>query len=143
MASRASSEISGIADLFVEFRRKVRRTVDELRSQSRRPPADRQLDQLVAGQRADGSWDLTPVLAGIIGVGIDVLERRTPLLTDIQEPKRVWATMLALTWLERRATANHDEWTLLARKAAAWLASAANADVLAATRLAAEAMINA
>jgi hypothetical protein len=72
---------------------------------------------------------------------LDILEQRRPSMRGVKEPKRVWATTLALVWLERHASANRDEWTLLAQKAQAWLQSAADADVIAATRVAAEAAI--
>jgi Ca-activated chloride channel family protein len=103
--------------------------------------SDRPLDHLVAVQSADGSWDLTRVFAGVMHIALDVLEQRMPPMQGVQQQKRVWATTLALAWLELRAAANRDEWTLLARKAGVWLQSAASADVIAATRRVAEAMI--
>lgn len=100
--------------------------------------SDRPLDHLVAGQRADGSWDLTTVLASVAHIELNVLEQRMPSMPGAKLPKRVWATSLALAWLELRAAANRDEWALLARKAESWLQAAAMADVITATRLVAE-----
>ncbi len=86
--------------------------------------APRDLDRLVALQSADGSWDLTPEFAEIIGRDIDELEaelRGAPGGRAIA--RRVAATSLALEWLEREATAERVEWEMLAEKARRWLAS--------------------
>ncbi len=83
----------------------------------------RDLDRLVALQAADGSWDLTPGLAAIIGRDIDALEaqlRGAPGGRAVA--RRVMATSLALEWLEREAVAERAEWEMLAEKARRWLA---------------------
>jgi Ca-activated chloride channel family protein len=94
----------------------------ELEADSR--PADRKrpLDQLVALQRADGSWELSTRLADVLGKPLGDLEaiaRREGWTTD--EARRTWATALALAWLEARAAEHRDEWSLLAAKARDWL----------------------
>jgi hypothetical protein len=86
--------------------------------------APRDLDRLVALQSADGSWDLTPEFAEIIGRSLDELEaelRGAPGGRAVA--RRVAATSLALEWLEREATAERVEWEMLAEKARRWLAS--------------------
>ncbi len=85
--------------------------------------APRDLDRLVALQSADGSWDLTPEFAEIIGRSLDELEaelRGAPGGRAVA--RRVAATSLALEWLEREATAERVEWEMLAEKARRWLA---------------------
>jgi hypothetical protein len=85
--------------------------------------APRDLDRLVALQSADGSWDLTPEFAEIIGRSLDELEaelRGAPGGRVVA--RRVAATSLALEWLEREATADRAEWEMLAEKARRWLA---------------------
>lgn len=85
--------------------------------------AMRPLDRLVALQRADGSWDLTPELADILGVPFAaLLEPAARALGDPDEARRAFATALALAFLVKRAAANADEWKLLAAKATRWLA---------------------
>jgi Ca-activated chloride channel homolog len=84
----------------------------------------RDLDRLVALQSADGSWDLTPELAAVIGRDIDELEaelRGAPGGRVVA--RRVMATSLALEWLEAHAASERAEWEMLAEKARRWLAA--------------------
>ena len=77
---------------------------------------------LVALQRADGSWDLTAELAGIVGRALNDLESALDGTTGKEEDaRRAWATALALVWLRTRAGDVEDEWKLLAAKGRAWL----------------------
>jgi hypothetical protein len=83
----------------------------------------RVLDRLVALQRADGSWDLTPELANILGLPFAaLLEPPARASGDPDEARRAFATALALAFLVKKASANADEWKLLAAKATRWLA---------------------
>lgn len=89
-----------------------------------RPAAQtvRPLDHLVALQRADGSWDLTPGLARALDRPLAEFEfALRGARGDVATVRRAWATALALSWLERHAADCRDEWRLLARKAEAWL----------------------
>jgi Ca-activated chloride channel family protein len=84
--------------------------------------AQRQLDCLIGWQAADGTWDLTANLADLVERPLSDLERAlASVMGDAQVARRAWATALALQWLARRAGDCRDEWTLLARKASAWL----------------------
>ena len=89
------------------------------RSSTAAPP---DMHALVALQRADGHWELTRELAGILGRDLSDIETAvdgatgTPI--DIQ---RAWATALAIRWLELHARTARDEWRLLSRKAQRWL----------------------
>lgn len=84
--------------------------------------ATRPLDQLVALQGADGSWDLDEELASVLGIPLATIEKAlagTPV--DAALLRRACATALALLWLEESAADAKGEWKLLARKARAWL----------------------
>ena len=77
---------------------------------------------LVALQRADGYWELTPELAASVGRELADLEARLSGArgghTDV---RRAWATALAVTWLQLHAHDVEDQWRLLSRKARRWL----------------------
>ena len=105
-------------------------------------PSLRPLDRLVSLQRADGSWELTADFAEAMQIDPRSLEDGLTLVGRVKDAKRVWATALALAWLERHAAEARGEWMLLARKAEAWLADrAGDAETLAAWREAAKAAI--
>jgi Ca-activated chloride channel family protein len=89
---------------------------------------DRPLDRLVELQRADGSWELTRAFARALGLPHGRLAESRTEVAEAADPDRVWATALALAWLARHASDATDEWTLLARKADAWLRAAAGSD---------------
>jgi hypothetical protein len=83
----------------------------------------RDLDRLVALQRADGSWDLDEDLARILGVPLSRLEiALAGAVGDSREARRAWATALSIRFLMIHASSNRGEWELLADKAARWLA---------------------
>ena len=82
----------------------------------------RALDRLVALQKADGSWDLDEELATVLGIPLATVEKALAGMPgDPALLRRACATALALFWLERSAADEEDEWSLLARKARAWL----------------------
>jgi Ca-activated chloride channel family protein len=77
---------------------------------------------IVALQRANGSWDLTPEFAAAIGADLARIEALLPVTAgDRGETRRAWATALALAWLDRHAADAAGQWRLLADKARAWL----------------------
>jgi Vault protein inter-alpha-trypsin domain/von Willebrand factor type A domain len=85
-------------------------------------PAPSRMHPLVALQRADGTWELTRELAGVIGFEIAELESALAGAGGSQEEiKRAWATALALAWLRAHAADVEDQWRLLAAKARRWL----------------------
>jgi hypothetical protein len=84
----------------------------------------RTFDRLVVLQRADGRWDLSGELAGIVGLPIGEIEAALERATGDDEERAAWATALALIWLELHAGDARDEWRMLARKAERWLGSA-------------------
>jgi hypothetical protein len=82
----------------------------------------RALDRLVALQKADGSWDLDEELATVLGIPLATIEKAlSGMPGDPALFRRAAATAFALFWLERSAADEEDEWSLLARKARAWL----------------------
>lgn len=95
-----------------------------------RRASQRPLDRLVARQAADGSWGLDDALARILGLADATLPARVaallPSVPSALRP-RVFATALALLWLETHAADERDEWVLLAAKAAEWLERTARA----------------
>jgi Ca-activated chloride channel family protein len=87
-----------------------------------RASATRPLDLVIGLQRADGSWELSPELARLLGrkpKDLDAVAAAEGWTS--KEERRMWATALALAWLEARAMQQRDEWGLLAAKALEWL----------------------
>lgn len=82
-------------------------------------------DRLVALQRADGSWELTQELADLLGLKLRTLVQLLDAAPgDPEAARRALATSLALRWLAVHASAERDEWALLATKAQSWLDAA-------------------
>uniref|UniRef100_A0A672HYG6 von Willebrand factor A domain containing 5A n=1 Tax=Salarias fasciatus TaxID=181472 RepID=A0A672HYG6_SALFA len=79
------------------------------------PPCDPLL-QLVSLQNASGFWMLDSALAAALGKTSEEVEKSKP------EPvSHLWATILALIWLQGFQTDAKDEWQILAGKAVLWL----------------------
>lgn len=85
-------------------------------------PAVHGLHELIALQRADGSWELTHELCTIVGHDLNALEQALSGGTGQRDDlRRAWATALALVWLTEHAAENEDEWRMLAAKARRFL----------------------
>lgn len=93
------------------------------------------LQALVELQRFDGTWELNADLAGALGKTRGELSPPTTLIdshgdsaatngADVVNGQRVWATALALAFLETTLASHAEEWSLLAAKASAWLRKA-------------------
>ena len=76
--------------------------------------------QLVLLQQIDGSWALDAALASILGRSVPDLEAACPVRCD-GDMRTIWATVLAVEYLEIRHGAQRDEWELVAMKAESWL----------------------
>ncbi|XP_075923215.1 von Willebrand factor A domain-containing protein 5A-like isoform X2 [Petromyzon marinus] len=80
-------------------------------------PACTQMDQLVYLQQADGSWKSLEQLAAVVQMPLENLQSEAPK----GMASEVWATVLALVWLQSEAAEQKLKWDLLARKASLWL----------------------
>ncbi|XP_029942317.1 von Willebrand factor A domain-containing protein 5A-like [Salarias fasciatus] len=80
------------------------------------PPCDPLL-QLVSLQNASGFWMLDSALAAALGKMSEEVEKSKPEAVSSE----VWATVLALIWLQGFQTDAKDEWQILAGKAVLWL----------------------
>jgi len=79
-------------------------------------------DQLVALQRADGSWELDAAFAQAVSMKLRDLDKALRHATGSTEIlRRALATAVAIAWLERFAPAARGEWEMLAEKAHRWL----------------------
>ena len=80
--------------------------------------------QLILLQQIDGSWALDAGLASILGTPLTNLEAECPEGGGGGAREKVWATVLALVFLEARYSDEREEWELVAAKAEAWLLGA-------------------
>ncbi|XP_021238582.1 von Willebrand factor A domain-containing protein 5A-like isoform X3 [Numida meleagris] len=78
--------------------------------------------ELVALQNVDGSWTLSSGLASVLQV--DEAEIKGKMPCEVTEPS-FWATVLAVTWLQRHNRCYHELCDLLGAKAVTWLCSRA------------------
>ncbi|XP_067243040.1 von Willebrand factor A domain-containing protein 5A-like [Chanodichthys erythropterus] len=75
--------------------------------------------QLVSLQKASGCWELSAALAAVFGKTEDELTNHRPAQVD----GSVWATVLALIWLNACRSGDQVEWQFVAMKAASWIRS--------------------
>jgi hypothetical protein len=81
-------------------------------------------DQLVALQRADGSWELDAAFAQAVSMKLRDLEKALRNATgDTDIVRRALATAVAIAYLETFAPGARGEWEMLAEKARRWLAA--------------------
>ncbi|KAM9255070.1 von Willebrand factor A domain-containing protein 5A-like [Cariama cristata] len=76
--------------------------------------------ELVALQNVDGSWSLSSCFASVLEVSEAEIKGKMP--DEVMEP-RIWATVLAVTWLHRNDKWYQDLCELLEAKAVTWLCS--------------------
>ena len=82
---------------------------------------------LIGLQTFMGCFDLTPSLAGQLGVSISILEAR--LLTfmpsnvglSLDDRKKLWATVLAIKLFETQLAGERSVWQLVVDKARVWM----------------------
>jgi Ca-activated chloride channel homolog len=80
---------------------------------------------LIMLQAADGSWELTPELASLLGRDVGQVRAAVAATNGARDAvTRAWATALALAWLQQHAARVEDEWRLVAEKARTWLRAA-------------------
>uniref|UniRef100_A0A672HYB8 von Willebrand factor A domain containing 5A n=1 Tax=Salarias fasciatus TaxID=181472 RepID=A0A672HYB8_SALFA len=94
---------------------------DSTQPEVKPPPCDPLL-QLVSLQNASGFWMLDSALAAALGKTSEEVEKSKPEpVSHCQRDSEVWATILALIWLQGFQTDAKDEWQILAGKAVLWL----------------------
>ena len=80
------------------------------------------LSRIISLQLASGAWTLSAELASLLGQSVEQLKTACPASPCEGDVELVWATALALCYLEKRHAKRKDEWELLAVKASEWLA---------------------
>ena len=90
-------------------------------SSSSHNPQTGELSTLISLQQADGNWKLDAALASVLSKILQQLEGACPVDCKGDIICAVWATVLALVFLEAKHSAKHDEWELVAMKAQFWL----------------------
>ena len=75
---------------------------------------------LISLQQAEGSWQLNSTLASALAKPLKELESSCPV-PYAGNIRVIWATILALAFLETVCAAQRDEWELVAFKAEMWL----------------------
>ena len=75
---------------------------------------------VISLQQAEGSWQLNSTLASALTKPLKKLESSCPVPNE-GNIRIVWATILALVFLETECAAQRDEWELVAFKAEMWL----------------------
>ena len=75
---------------------------------------------LISLQQAEGSWQLNSTLASALTKPLKELESSCPV-PYAGNIRVIWATILALAFLETVCAAQRDEWELVAFKAESWL----------------------
>lgn len=78
------------------------------------------LPTVISLQMANGAWRLTAELAAVVGKTVDDVKQFCPIPCD-GEMEVIWATVLALSYLQQKETAAKEEWELIAVKAEIWL----------------------
>lgn len=81
---------------------------------------------LIALQSFEGSFSLTSSLATLLEVPFGELEAKIKAsrghgLTDVLM-NEIWATVLAVTFFERKLVAEKEVWDLVVQKAKSWMA---------------------
>jgi len=88
-----------------------------------------QMGNLIALQGTQGAFAYSAQLAGAIGLSMSALESALsslPQLAQISDKEvrqRVWATVLALVYLQKKLSTLAEEWELVDKKARRWLST--------------------
>lgn len=85
---------------------------------------------LISLQTASGAWQLTDKLANICGITLEKLKQTYPSKLTIFNRDSLWATALALVWLNEKCSGKQDEWEIVANKGTRWLKSNLPQDVM-------------
>jgi hypothetical protein len=83
--------------------------------------AQRPLDRIVLAQAANGSFVIEHIAAAL-GVDVTRVKQALPaFLAALENSLLLWATAVALSYLESREANSHDEWDLIGGKAKKYL----------------------
>jgi len=99
------------------------RTTPPAPTDTRADPIRESMLRLIRLQHSAGSWALTEELAVAIGRELEDLESEVAAGRGGSDDdiRLLWATALALAWLEQRANHLKPEWEMLAKKGRHWL----------------------
>jgi len=75
---------------------------------------------MISLQHAEGNWQFYTALATVLAKPLEKLESSCPVSCK-SSIREVWATILALVFLETVCGSQKDEWELVAFKAEEWL----------------------
>lgn len=83
------------------------------------------LDIIISLQHFTGFWEFKKDLLSVCGIGKSAAAGTMLASASSGQPLRgqVWATVLAITFLERKMTSEKDTWELIVDKAKVWLRS--------------------
>jgi len=94
------------------------------------PTGTKDMNAIVVLQNFNGSWDLNGSLASIFGVSLEKLKQA---MTQVKLPssnqEKIWATALALSFLNISFKHLKEDWEILAEKSHEYLISVAGSDV--------------
>ena len=97
----------------------VKYATESSRGQVTKTSSDK-LSALISLQQAEGLWKLDASLAGVLSKSLSELEGACPVGCQ-GNVRQVWATVLALAYLEACLSGQREEWELVAMKAEFWL----------------------
>ena len=72
------------------------------------------LQKIIALQKLEGYWILVGPLLKLVGLSV---QHKAPQGVDL----KVWATLLAIAFLEGTMASNKQSWEMVVEKASAWL----------------------
>ena len=99
------------------------RKVGSKSSFASKPVHSAKLDRIISLQRCQGYWELSQTLLETCGVAETSTASKMGAKVSSLEPSResVWATILAIVYLERKMAADEDTWVLVVKKAKEFL----------------------
>ena len=88
-----------------------------------KPVHSAKIDRFISLQRFQGYWELSQTLLETCGVAKTSTASKMGAKVSSQKPscESVWATILAIVYLERKMAADEDTWVLVVKKAKEFL----------------------
>ena len=117
----AAQPASG-SQFLTDAERAVDADEDQDMSEAEKPTKDPSiLHQIISLQSFDGSWDLKPLLELIGLASTPKANRPSSVRNDEPLDVKIWATILAIRYLEDKLAHEEEAWELLVAKAHHWL----------------------